>query len=344
MAIIKFNTMGFNIYETDVVIVSITQTATANGKPMLKVTMNDGTDNVTALIFDSTKKDLNAQGIEDVCTAVVNLEVTDYKVSKIYKIININPVKLPEDELKELVKLPPIDPDKLVNDIIMLIKQSSGRAYDLTTFDVPADDFSLTALSVRLITNNLKAFTKSSAAKAMHHNLYGGLAYHTFRMIKSAYAVCEVYTLLNRELLVCGTALHDIGKLFEMKTSDTGIATYTDMGNLFGHPLLGIEMIDHEVWNKNQANGGRSYNAEQVAVLKHMIASHHGQPEWGAIRVPSTPEAMMLHELDMIDSRMYMYEENFKDIAAGSSSEPIFGIASDGKSVIYKNSFSNYEE
>lgn len=344
MAIIKFNTMGFNIYETDVVIVSITQTATANGKPMLKVTMNDGTDNVTALIFDSTKKNLNAQGIEDGCTAVVDLEVTDYKGSKSYKIININPVKLPEDELKELVKLPPIDPDKLVNDIIILIKQSSGRAYDLTTFDVPADDFSLTALSVRLITNNLKAFTKSSAAKAMHHNLYGGLAYHTFRMIKSAYAVCEVYTLLNRELLVCGTALHDIGKLFEMKTSDTGIATYTDMGNLFGHPLLGIEMIDHEVWNKNQANGGRSYNAEQVAVLKHMIASHHGQPEWGAIRVPSTPEAMMLHELDMIDSRMYMYEENFKDIAAGSSSEPIFGIASDGKSVIYKNSFSNYEE
>ena len=344
MAIIKFNTMGFNIYETDVVVVSITQTATANGKPMLKVTMNDGTDNVTALIFDSTKKDLNAQGIEDGCTAVVDLEVTDYKGSKSYKIININPVKLPEDELKELVKLPPIDPDKLVNDIIMLIKQSSGRAYDLTTFDVPADDFSLTALSVRLITNNLKAFTKSSAAKAMHHNLYGGLAYHTFRMIKSAYAVCEVYTLLNRELLVCGTALHDIGKLFEMKTSDTGIATYTDMGNLFGHPLLGIEMIDHEVWNKNQANGGRSYNAEQVAVLKHMIASHHGQPEWGAIRVPSTPEAMMLHELDMIDSRMYMYEDNFKDMATGSSSDPIFGIASDGKSVIYKNSFSNYEE
>ena len=344
MAIIKFNSMGFDTYETDVVVVSINQTATSNGKPMLKVTVNDGDDNITALIFDTTRKDLAAQGIEDGCTALIKLEVTDYKGSKSYKIINILPVKLPDDELKQLVRLPPIDPDKLVKDIIMLIKESSGRIYDMTNFDVPADDFSLTALSVRLITNNLRAFTRSSAAKAMHHNLYGGLAYHTYRMIKSAYAVCEVYTLLNRELLVCGTALHDIGKLFEMKTSDTGIATYTDMGNLFGHPLLGIEMIDHEVWNKNQANGGRSYNAEQVAVLKHMIASHHGQPEWGAIRVPSTPEAMMLHELDMIDSRMYMYEENFKDIPAGSSSDPIFGIASDGKSVIYKNSFSKYED
>ena len=344
MPIIKFNTMGMGIYDTNVVIGSITQTSTSNNKPMLKVSLSDGEESITALMFDSTKKDLTSTGIEEGVTATVRLEITEFRNAPSYRIVSATPVRLPEDELKQLVKLPPEDPDKLANDIIMLIKQSSGRAYDLTTFDVPADDFSLTALSVRLITNNLKAFTKSSAAKAMHHNLYGGLAYHTFRMIKSAYAVCEVYTLLNRELLVCGTALHDIGKLFEMKTSDTGIATYTDMGNLFGHPLLGIEMIDHEVWNKNQANGGRSYNAEQVAVLKHMIASHHGQPEWGAIRVPSTPEAMMLHELDMIDSRMYMYEENFKDIAAGSSSEPIFGIASDGKSVIYKNSFSNYEE
>jgi 3'-5' exoribonuclease len=213
----------------------------------------------------------------------------------------------------------------------------------MSNLDIPSDDFSLTALTVRILSSNLKAFTKSSAAKGMHHNIYGGLAYHTYRMIRSAYSICEVYPLLNRELLVCGTALHDIGKLIEMKTTDTGIASYTDMGNLFGHPLLGIEMIDHEVWNKDQAIGGRSYNREQVAMVKHMIASHHGQPEWGAKRYPSTPEAMILHELDMIDSRMYMYEENFAQMAPGSSSDPVFGIASDGKTVIYKNSFSNYE-
>lgn len=343
MAIVKFSSMGFGNYETDVVVAAITKTSTSNGKPMLKVSISDGEESITALIFDSTKKDLNDAGIEDGCTAVINLEVTDYKGSKSYKITNINPVKLPDDELKQLIKLPPIDPEKLVKDIIILIKQSSGRSYDLNTTDVPSDDYSLTALSVRLINENIKAFTKSSAAKAMHHNLYGGLAYHTYRMIKTAFAVCDIYTLLNRELLVCGTALHDIGKILEMKTSDTGIANYTDMGNLFGHSLLGIEMIDREVWRMNQAIGGRSYNSEQVAMLKHMLASHHGQPEWGAIRNPSTPEAMMLHELDMIDSRMYMYEDNFKDMTAGTSSDPIFGIAGDGKNVIYKNSFSDYE-
>ena len=343
MPIIKFNTMGMGIYDTNVVIGSITQTTTANNKPMLKVSLGDGEENITALMFDTTKKDLTSTGIEEGVTATVRLEITEFRNAPSYRIVSATPVRLPEDELKQLVKLPPEDPDKLVNDIITLIKQSSGRDYDLTTQTVPADDYSLTGLAVRLITENLKLFTKSSAAKTMHHNIYGGLAYHTYRMIKTAYSVCEIYTLLNRELLVCGTALHDIGKLLEMKTSDTGVATYTDMGNLFGHPLLGIEMIDREVWKQNQAAGSKTYNSEQVAMLKHMLASHHGQPEWGAIRAPSTPEAMILHELDMIDSRMYMYEENFKDLDAGTSSEPIFGIAGDGKTVIYKNSFTSYD-
>ena len=342
MAIVKFNTMNLGTYETDLVVSGITQASTSNNKPMIKVTISDGEDSITALMYDTTRKDLSDIGIEEGSTALVTLEVTEYKGNKSYKINNINPVKLPEDELKQLVKLPPEDPDKLVADIIALIKKSSGREYDTSTADVPVDDYSLTALAVRIISTNIKNFTKSSAAKTMHHNLYGGLAYHTYRMIKTAYSICDVYPLLNRELLLCGTALHDIGKLVEIKTSDTGIATYTDMGNLFGHSLLGIEMIDHEVWRQNQAAGGRSYNAEQVAMLKHMLASHHGQPEWGAIRLPSTPEAMILHELDMIDSRMYMYEDNFAQMEPGSSSDPVFGIAGDGRSVIYKNSFSKY--
>ncbi len=343
MAIVKFNTMNLGTYETDLVVSGITQASTSNNKPMIKVTISDGEESLTALMFDTTRKALSDIGIEEGSTALVTLEVTEYKGNKSYKINNINPVKLPEDELKQLVKLPPEDPDKLVADIIALIKKSSGREYDTSTADVPVDDYSLTALAVRIISSNIKNFTKSSAAKTMHHNLYGGLAYHTYRMIKTAYSICDVYPLLNRELLVCGTALHDIGKLVEIKTTDTGIATYTDMGNLFGHSLLGIEMIDHEVWRQNQAAGGRSYNAEQVAMLKHMLASHHGQPEWGAIRLPSTPEAMILHELDMIDSRMYMYEDNFAQMEPGSSSDPVFGIAGDGRSVIYKNSFSKYE-
>ena len=343
MSIIKFAAMDLGTYETDTVVSGINQATTANNKPMIKITLSDGEDSTTALMFDTTKKDLASAGIEEGVTAIAQIEVTEYKGNKSYKVVNINPVKLPEDELKQLIKLPPEDPAKLVSEIIFQIKQSSGRDYDLTSNDVPADDFSLTALAIRIIVQNIRPFTRSSAAKTMHHNIYGGLAYHTCRMIRAAYAICEVYPLLNRELLVCGVALHDIGKLVELKTSDTGIAIYTDVGNLLGHPLLGIELIDHEVWTKSQATGSRAYNLEEVRMIKHMLASHHGQPEWGAIRVPVTPEAMILHELDMIDSRMYMYEETFSGMEPGTSSDPVFGIAGEGKAVVYKNSFSKYE-
>ena len=175
MPIIKFNTMDFGTYETAVVISGINQTNTANNKPMLKITISDGSETITALKFDSTKADLAAGGIEEGSTAQVALEITDYKGSKSYRIVSVTPVKLPDEELKQLITLPPEDPDKLVKDILIMIKQSSGREYDLTNISVPDDDFSITALTVRLLTQYLKAFTKSSAAKAMHHNIYGGL-------------------------------------------------------------------------------------------------------------------------------------------------------------------------
>ena len=137
MATIKFNTMELGTYDTDVVVSAITQTSTSNGKPMVKISISDGEDSITAIQFDTTKNDLAYIGVEEGITALIRLEITEYKGSKSYKIVNINPVKLPEDELKQLIKLPPEDPGKLANDIIKLIKQSSGRAYDMTTIDVP---------------------------------------------------------------------------------------------------------------------------------------------------------------------------------------------------------------
>ena len=105
MAIIKFSTMDLGIYDTSVVVSAVTQTNTANNKPMVKITISDGDDTITAIQFDTTKADLAYAGIEEGITALIRLEITDYKGSKSYKIININPVKLPEDELKQLIKL-----------------------------------------------------------------------------------------------------------------------------------------------------------------------------------------------------------------------------------------------
>ena len=342
MPIIQFSTMEFdNTYETAAILTEISASIARNNSPMLTMGFSIGNESISAKKFDSVKGDLTAAGIEPGSIVNIRLKVSAYQGNKSYIVDSIVPVTLTEAEVKQLVKTPPVDPEVLVNEIVSLIKQSSGRPYDMATLTVPDDDFSITALAVRIINSLRPAFVRSSAAKTMHHNFYGGLAYHTNRMIKAAYSLCSVYSLLDRELLVCGVALHDIGKLLELKTTDTGVTTYTTDGDLFGHLLLGIEIIDKICWEQ-RAKGGPQYDPEQVKMIKHMIASHHGKPEFDAIRYPATPEAMALHELDMIDSRIYMYEENFASLAPGELSEPIFGISGDRRTAIYKNSFSNY--
>ena len=88
----------------------------------------------------------------------------------------------------------------------------------------------------------------------------------------------------------------------------------------------------------HDAAKSESYNPEKIVMLEHMIASHHGTKEWGAITIPAFPEAQMLHLIDMIDSHMNMFEEAYKDQLPGTISEkPIFGLE---KSHIYKPSYS----
>ncbi len=342
MNIILFKDMEMNgVYETKVIVNTITEKNTAGGKPMLRLMISDGTDSVSAVMFDTTKKNLTDTGIADGMPAETKIHIDPFG-GRSYQIQYLRPTTLDDSEKAALVRKPPIDPKSLFVNVIRKIKSSSGRDYDLKSAEIKDDDFSLTALAIRLLMKDYEAFYSSSAAKSMHHNLYGGLVYHTSRMVDAAFAICEVYPMLDRELLVCGTAIHDLGKIKELKTADTGAASYTTEGSLLGHALLGIEMIDEEVRERDAANGRQTYDREDVMCLKHMIASHHGKLEWEAIKLPAMPEAMVLHELDMIDSRIYIYEETFSKTEPGTLSEPVFGIAAEKTSTpLYRRKNSN---
>ena len=342
MNIKLFKDMEMNgVYETKVIVNTITEKNTAGGKPMLRLMISDGTDSVSAVMFDTTKKNLTDTGIADGMPAETKIHIDPFG-GRSYQIQYLRPTTLDDSEKAALVRKPPIDPKSLFVNVIRKIKSSSGRDYDLKSAEIKDDDFSLTALAIRLLMKDYEAFYSSSAAKSMHHNLYGGLVYHTSRMVDAAFAICEVYPMLDRELLVCGTAIHDLGKIKELKTADTGAASYTTEGSLLGHALLGIEMIDEEVRERDAANGRQTYDREDVMCLKHMIASHHGKLEWEAIKQPAMPEAMVLHELDMIDSRIYIYEETFSKTEPGTLSEPVFGIAAEKTSTpLYRRKNSN---
>lgn len=342
MNIKLFKDMEMNgVYETKVIVNTITEKNTAGGKPMLRIMISDGTDSVSAVMFDTTKKNLTDTGIADGMPAETKIHIDPFG-GRSYQIQYLRPTTLDDSEKEALVRKPPVDPKSLFVNVIRKIKSSSGRDYDLKSAEIRDDDFSLTALAVRLLMKDYEAFYSSSAAKSMHHNLYGGLVYHTSRMVDAAFAICEVYPMLDRELLVCGTAIHDLGKLKELKTADTGAASYTTEGSLLGHALLGIEMIDEEVRERDAANGRQTYDREDVMCIKHLIASHHGKLEWEAIKLPAMPEAMVLHELDMIDSRIYIYEETFSKTEPGTLSEPVFGVAAEKTSTpLYRRKKTN---
>lgn len=337
MSVILFKDMEMNgVYDTKIIVNTISEKNTAGGKPMLRIIISDGTESVSAVMFDTTKKNLTDTGVKEGMPAQTKIHIDPFG-GRSYQIQYLKPAVLDDNERTALVRKPPIDPKNLFVNVIRKIKSSSGREYDLNSVEIPEDDYSLTALAIRLLVKNGKSFVSSSAAKSMHHNLYGGLVYHTSRMVDAAFAICDVYSMLDRELLVCGTAIHDIGKLKELYTADTGAASYTTEGSLLGHALLGIEMIDAEVAERDATAGKETYDRDDIMCIKHLIASHHGKLEWEAIKLPAMPEAMVLHELDMIDSRIYIYEETLSKIEPGTLSEPVFGIAADKTSTpLYK--------
>lgn len=159
-----------------------------------------------------------------------------------------------------------------------------------------------------------------SAAKSVHHNCYGGLLYHVIRMIIAANVIAKVYkNVINKDLLIAATMLHDIGKLEELSTNELGVADYTVKGNLLGHPVLGIKLLESYAQKVN-------LEEETLMLLEHCIASHHGQVDWGAITIPAIPEACALSFIDNLDARMWIFEEQLKLLDEGQLSERIFGL------------------
>lgn len=139
-------------------------------------------------------------------------------------------------------------------------------------------------------------FKKAPAAKKMHHACIGGLLEHTLSLALLADRVAGHYSGIDRDLLIAGAILHDIGKIHEF-TYDTRI-DYSDEGRLVNHIVIGIRMIEQKMENLP------SMTANTALLLKHLIISHHGTREFGSPEPPKTLEAVLLNYLDEIDSKI----------------------------------------
>lgn len=160
-----------------------------------------------------------------------------------------------------------------------------------------------------------KDFYLYPAAAKLHHAYVGGLAYHTLGMLDLSKGMISSYPYLSKDYLYAGIILHDIGKVVEF--SGVEKTEYALKGQLLGHLLIGCNIIELTAQRLGYAD------TEEVLMLSHMVASHHGVAQYGAIKKPATAEAAMLWFIDTIDSKFRVLGEELEKTKEGEFTEPV---------------------
>ena len=206
-----------------------------------------------------------------------------------------------------LVSVAPIDAEKSYADVYALVESIEDEDYR--------------RICLGMLMRKGSVFSVIPAGKSVHHSFIGGLLMHTYNMLRIADHLAELYPgTVDRSLLLAGTLLHDFCKAEEYTLSPLGlVADYSVKGQLLGHLVMGAQEI---------AELAREYDVpeEKSVLLQHMILSHHGQPEFGAAVLPQCAESELLSLIDMIDSRMEIYQEAMDETPVGTFSKRIFAL------------------
>ena len=148
------------------------------------------------------------------------------------------------------------------------------------------------------------AYRNAPAAKTLHHAYIGGLLDHVVSLFRSCDLMTRNYPQINRDLLLTGAFLHDIGKIHELTYNRS--FSYTTKGQLLGHMIIELEMMQAKLIQFPD------FPEELKTMVEHLIISHHGQYDFGSPKLPMFPEALMLHYLDDLDSKMEAMRAHFE--------------------------------
>jgi 3'-5' exoribonuclease len=149
-----------------------------------------------------------------------------------------------------------------------------------------------------------EAYRNAPAAKTLHHAFIGGLLEHVVSLFNSCDLMCRNYPHINRDLLLTGAFLHDIGKIHELTYHRS--FSYTTRGQLLGHMIIELEMLQEKLVHLP------NFPDSLKTLVEHLIISHHGQYDFGSPKLPMFPEALLLHYLDDLDSKMEAMRAQFE--------------------------------
>ncbi|MDH4206446.1 MAG: CRISPR-associated endonuclease Cas3'' [Desulfobacteraceae bacterium] len=253
-----------------------------DGNNFLNVTLSDKTGTIKGVVWDNV--DQIAAGITSGDFAHVNGSVSEYKGTLQVVIKKMEPFSPDRIDPSDFLPQTSRDIEGLF-DRLMKIAETITTDYLKALIDAFFKDKEF-----------VNKFKTAPAAKKMHHAYIGGLLEHTLSMASLADKIAGHYSGIDRDLLLSGAILHDIGKIDEFEYQFK--IDYSDKGRLLNHIVIGIKMVDDKL------SGIEHFPEDQMLLLKHMIVSHHGTREFGSPEPPKTIEAVLLNYIDEIDSKV----------------------------------------
>jgi 3'-5' exoribonuclease len=280
----------------------------SNRKQYLDLRLGDRSGELFAKKWDISDEELEGLSKYSAGDIVkVKAHVTEWNNAHQLKISKIRYAG-PDDQLdrNDYYKAAPEDPEDMYSFIMSRAKRIG--------------DADFRAVAVGVLTDNREKLLYYPAAARNHHAEYAGLLWHMKRMLMMADRYCEVYEILNCDILACGVIIHDIEKIREMNADGNGVVSeYSFEGILLGHLVQGAAVM-------RGVASSLGLPEEKTVMLEHMIISHHYEPEFGSPRRPMFPEAEALHYLDMMDAKMFDMEEALAGAAPGGFSDRVWTL------------------
>ncbi len=270
--------------------------ANRSGILYLQVDLADRTGTITALRWNATPEDAQAFQLGDYVRVEGTTQVYQGGMQLLAKRFSRIPAQ--EVDEREFVRLTAAELQRLQNRLVELVRSLTDPALCTLAECFLADQAFM------------ERFSQMPAGIKYHHAYPGGLLEHTVQVMESAAALAGCYPQIDRNLLLAGAFFHDLGKVEELTTE--GRLAYTDEGQLVGHLVQGVRLVEQKLPQAEQLLG-EPFPQETLLRLKHMIVSHHGHYEFGSPKLPMTLEALALYCLDYLDAQVFFFQQHLAE-------------------------------
>ena len=263
-------------------------TFSQKGAPYLSLRLKDKTGEIEGRVWDrvSALEPLFKKG--DII--LIQSRAASFKNSLQLSIINLKKLEPHEVDPADFAPAAKSDVNGMLDDLMGFIEQMENPFLR---------ELLCSFFNDSTVTNKFK---QAPAAKGFHHVCLGGLLEHTLSVVRLLTLAADHYKTINKDLLIAGGILHDIGKIDEL--SYDSIVEYSDEGRLIGHIVIGVEMVDSRIVSIPD------FPKDLAMKLRHILLSHHGAMEFGSPKRPKTLEALVIHHIDDLDAKVNAFQSH----------------------------------